>query len=880
MSHPFGELLKGYRQRKRGLSQERLAHMIGYDQAVLVRMSQGKKDLTGPSGRDRVVSLIEALRQENALHTLDEANKLLAAATLPPLYDGLPLERALIRVLLPSNKQDQAASALTAQRTIWRFNLPAPVASFIGRTSEIEDVVHMLKTARLVTLTGAGGSGKTRLALEAGQRCAETFSNGVCWMALAPVRHADDVLPAFAQLLRIHEVQGTPLIELVKQFLANKSLLLLLDNFEHVLDSAPLVTEILMAAPNVSVLATSREPLRLSGEQVYAVEPLALESAVELFVQRARALAPRFQLTDQVEPTVRDICRRMDCLPLAIELAATRVQQMSPEALLAAINQQRGLGLLTDAPRDAPSRHRTLHNTIAWSYGLLSQDEQRLLRTLGVFVGGAEIEQIAFIGDWQLEDEQMSLHADLQSLVDKSLARAVAQADGTVRYLLLELIREFALAQAELSGEMALMQRSHAQGYLGLAREGMWAIRSHQQLYWHERFERDYPNFREALTWSFGEYGDVLLGCQLVEALTYFWFVATRYMSEMRAWIVRAYAVQPSVVPPSLRAGVCACLIMNGYVFPFAEWIVAGREALMNFSEINDVRGIAIAKYGIGSGLLGVNPHDEEGLSTLNKCLSLCRDEDNAWLRSHALQALVLHCMDTGDMPRAESVNYEMVEACRKAGNIVEESVALWQFGDLLTRMQRFDEANEHLHEATRLARQMDSPQDIVRAQCLLASNMRAMGDLESAIQVIEACITLAHDQLPLSDLVQPLIVRSKVEAELGHYKNAEALRGEAMQIMRQLDWPARAYLELLSSCAVAATLQGNMASAVRLWGVADVSWSNTMTTHLPQDTWEYAPYLAKTRAALGEAAYEAAYAEGRAMPLEQAIEYALQSQA
>ena len=327
MSHPFGELLKGYRQRKRGLSQERLAHMIGYDQAVLVRMSQGKKDLTGPSGRDRVVSLIEALRQENALHTLDEANKLLAAASLPPLYDGLPLERAILR-----------------------FSLPVPVASFIGRSTEVEEVTEMLKTARLVTLTGVGGSGKTRLALEAGRRCAETFSNGVCWMALAPVRHADDVLPALAQLLRIHEAPGTPLIESVKQFLANKSLLLLLDNFEHVLDSAPLVTEILMAAPNVSVLATSREPLRLSGEQVYGVEPLPLDSAVELFVQRARSLAPRFQLTSQIVPVVRDICRRMDCLPLAIELAAARVQQMSPEALLEEMYKQRGLDLLTDAP--------------------------------------------------------------------------------------------------------------------------------------------------------------------------------------------------------------------------------------------------------------------------------------------------------------------------------------------------------------------------------------------------------------------------------------------------------------------------------------------------------------------------------------------------
>ncbi len=881
MSHPFGELLKGYRQRKRGLSQERLAHMIGYDQAVLVRMSQGKKDLTGPSGRDRVVSLIEALRQENALHTLDEANKLLAAANLPPLYDGLPLERALIRALLPSNNQDQAASALAAQRAILRFSLPALVASFIGRTSEVEEVTHMLKTARLVTLTGAGGSGKTRLALEAGQRCAEAFANGACWMALAPVRHADDVLPAIAQLLRIHEASGIPLIESVKQFLTNKSLLLLLDNFEHVLDSAPLVTEILMAAPNVRVLATSREPLRLSGEQVYAVEPLALDNAVELFVQRARSLVPRFQLTDQTAPVVRDICRRMDCLPLAIELAAVRVQQMSPEALLAAMNQQRGLGLLTESPRDAPSRHRTLHNTIAWSYGLLSQDEQRVLCMLGVFVGGVEIAQIASLGDWTSEAERTSLSANLQSLVDKNLVRAVVQPDNATRYLLLELIREFALGQADLSEERAVMQRLHAQAYLGLAREGMWAIRSHQQIFWHERYERDYPNFRAALTWSFGEHGDVGIGCQLVEALTYFWFVATRYMDETRTWTNKARAAKKPDMPAEVQGGVCLSVIINGHLWTFAEWVEAGREALVHYAVTQDVHGIALAKYGIGAGLLGINPNDEEGLRVLNECLALCRESGNEWNESHALHVLAVYAMDMGDLAQAEKLHREMAAIRRRIGNVVEVSVGLWQLAGVLMRTRRFEEANDYLRESVVLAHQVDSPQDVLIAQCQLGDNLRALGDLNSAINILEACVALARNRLPAGDLVNPLELLSKAESERGNHAYAQTLLSEAVQTMRLLNRPSGAYLGIAKTLSLLALARGDAGGFVRLRGANDAhretDYRSILLTKV-QDQDEL--HIAKARAALGDAAYEAAYAEGCAMPLDQAIEYALQSQA
>lgn len=593
MSHPFGELLKQYRRRKPGLTQQRLAHRIGYDEAVLVRMSQGKKDLMGPSGRDRVVRLIETLHDEGVLHTLDEANALLATAQLPPLYGGIPIEHALIQILVPG--VESALSVSTG------YSLPSPASSFIGREDELTTIAHIMQSARLVTLTGSGGTGKTRLALEVGSKQSNAFTHGACFIGLAPVRQADDVIPAIAKSLDVHESPGTPLLDSVKRSLANKSALLLLDNFEHVLDSAMTVSELLMAAPKLKVLVTSREPLRLSGEHLYVVEPLVLLSAVELFVQRAQSVKPSFNINGNMSSIVIDICRRMDCLPLAIELAAARVRQFSPAALLANLNARGSLGVLTDAPRDAPSRHRTLRNTIAWSYDLLSHDEQRMLRVLGVFVGGAEVDQIALVINGGLEDEltsdKLALSAHLQSLVDKNLVRVVEQSDGTSRYFLLELIREFVLEQLQIRGDLNATRRSHAQAFLKLALASQLAIRSHAQLKWNERLERDYPNFREALTWSFDENGSALIGCQLVEGLTYFWFTATRYLAETRAWIMKARAVSKDNLPPSVLGDVCASVIINSHVWSFVDCVEAGREALVHYGVTQDLQGITVAKY-------------------------------------------------------------------------------------------------------------------------------------------------------------------------------------------------------------------------------------------------------------------------------------------
>lgn len=871
MSHPFGELLKQYRRRKPGFSQERLAHRIGYDEAVLVRMSQGKKDLTGPSGRDRVVRLIEVLHDEGTLHTLDEANALLAAAQLPPLYAGIPIERVLLQTLRPAVTPTSFTPTQPLHSAI-HYALPAPVSSFVGRDHEIVDIAQLLQSSRLITLTGSGGSGKTRLALEAGAKQVRAFTHGACFVALAPVRRAEDIVPAIANALDVRESPETPILDSVKRFLANKSLLLVLDNFEHVLDGATAVSELLMAAPNVKVLATSREPLRLSGEQVFIVEPLDVPSAVELFAQRARAVQLGFRV-DGDAPHVADICRRMDCLPLAIELAAARMREFTPAGLLANLGQRDSLGVLTDAPRDVPSRHRTLRSAIAWSYDLLNKEEQRVLRTLGVFVGGGEVDQIASV----TASARKAAEGTLETLADKSLIRSIAQPDGTSRYLVLELIREFTWEQLQAEGELDGARRAHAGAFLGLAREGMWEIRSHAQLVWHERFERDYPNFRAALTWSFDEGGSELIGCQLVEALTYFWFIATRYLAETKTWTERALAARKPEMPPEVLGGLSASVIINGHLWPFEEWVKEGREALVHYNAVQNARGIAISKYGLAAGLLGLNPHDEEGMRVLNECLSLCRETGNEWTESHALHTLGIYAIDMNDLAQAESLHREMVAIRRRLGNVIEISIGLWQLGGVLMRTRRFEEANDYLRESAALAQQVDSPQDVLHANSQLGDNLLAMGDVAGAINALEGCVALARNRLPAGDLINPLGLLAKAESARGNHAYAHTLIGEAVQIMHSLNRPGGAYLGLLETMAVLALARGDAGCYARLRGSHDAHQDakvrSILTTKVEESDM---PHIAKARAALGDDAYEAAYAEGRALSLKQAIEFAL----
>jgi predicted ATPase len=452
MSHPFGNLLLQFRARKPGLSQTRLAHLAGYDPAVLARMCAGKKDLTGPTGRDRVVRVIEVLHEEGALATLDEANTLLAAGDMPPLYDGLPVEAALIRSLRVSDGAAAHKMPTTrATKSAPRHNLPAQLTSFIGREREITQVAEVLTQARLVTLTGAGGVGKTRLAIEAATRVVERFADGAWFVDLAPLADplADPALvpQAVGVALGAREEPGRPMLATLVDHLRDRELLLLLDNCEHLIEAvAQLCDALLRDCHAVRILATSRQRLGITGEGTWRVPmlqtpqapeahghgPMGLAElahieAVRLFVERATLASPAFTLTAHTAGAVCQIVTRLDGMPLAIELAAARITMLSVEDVAARLDDR--FRLLTGGSRTALPRQQTLRGAIDWSYDLLTEPERILFRRLAVFAGGWTLAAAEAVcaGEGIEPGDVLDV---LAHLVDQSLVIAVTSAAG------------------------------------------------------------------------------------------------------------------------------------------------------------------------------------------------------------------------------------------------------------------------------------------------------------------------------------------------------------------------------------------------------------------------------------------------------------------
>jgi non-specific serine/threonine protein kinase len=459
MSHPFGDLLSQYLHRKHALSQSKLAEGILQDPSIITKMCKGQR-LTGSGARTRVLAIVDWLRAQAAIETTAEANALLAAAGMAPLRADAPGEHALLQHLQPQRPPTHSPASPSSSVTVPRTNVPAALTSFIGRTHELGDVAQCIATRRLVTLTGAGGVGKTRLATEAAIQLVQggpagAFADGVWLVELAELSQPALVAQALARLFKLPDPMGQTPLELLQEYLADKHLLLILDNCEHLVEACATVVEhLLHHCWRLHVLATSREELRIAGETIYPVLPLALpdpleddpaqllaSAAAQLFLERIGAGHVRQQAYQEDAAAIARICRQLDGIPLALELAAPLTHSMSLIEIAAQLQDQ--LAVLSNTYRNAIPRHQTMQSALAWSYRLLASTEQQLLARVSVFAGGWTLEAALAVCD---DTPKAQILLSLQQLVAKSLVLA-ENLDGHGRYRLLEPVRQFARAQ-------------------------------------------------------------------------------------------------------------------------------------------------------------------------------------------------------------------------------------------------------------------------------------------------------------------------------------------------------------------------------------------------------------------------------------------------
>jgi predicted ATPase/DNA-binding CsgD family transcriptional regulator len=752
----------------------------------------------------------------------------------------------------PDGAWPEAGSAPLRGRTVGRraHNLPVQVTSLIGREREVATIKRRLLEphTHLVTLTGPGGVGKTRVALQVAAELLHEFTDGVFEVQLAPLNDATQVLSTIIRVVRIREQIGATPLSTLTHFLSVKSLLLVLDNFEHLLLSAAAVADLVAACPRLKVLVTSRAPLRVYGEQDISVAPLQVpvppwpaaelliqNDAVRLLIERSHAVNSDFHVTDQTAPTLAEICVHLDGLPLAIELAAAHTKLLPPEAILARLKHR--LNVLVDGPRDKPPRQQTLRRTLEWSYDLLDAGSQVQFRQLAVFAGGFTLEAAKAV--WGIDEvcigEKDDVLNGLSVLVDQSLLRQEAGVFGEPRFGMLETVREYALEQLEAHEEDDAARRRHADYFVALGEQAMPELNAGpEHARWLARLALERDNLRTAMRWCI-EAGLVDDGLQLAGAVWRFWLLEGTH-SEREEWLQAIVGLASGGASPALRARA-----LNG------AGPLAIRQGDLKLAQTLLDRGLAIAR----------ELHDLHGIAF---CL-------------HNLGALAVR---RADFAKAWTLLDEAAATWRNAGDRRREVITLNMLAGHVAEQGDYAGARARYAGCVAAYMELGDETGVANAQALFGLMAFLDGDVAEAQTLCESSLELARKVGHRATIAWNCLDLALVRLHMQEYRAALQLCAESLLLRDNGDQAQERVAAALGMLAGIATATGQSERALRLFAASEqcLRASNTMFpffVRIVRERWE-----TQASRLVGKDAAASAMSWGRSLSPEEAVAYAL----
>jgi predicted ATPase/DNA-binding CsgD family transcriptional regulator len=772
----------------------------------------------------------------------------------------------------------------TALSHPWLASFPVPLTALLGREQEVRAIGDLLARSevRLLTITGTGGVGKTRLALEVAGVVRSDFADGVCFVPLAPVSDPARVIVAIAQALGLWESAALPLEEQVSVVLHNRHLLLLLDNFEQVVEAAPQLASLLASCPGLRLLVTSRAALHLSGEHEFPVTPLALPdltqlpspeslsqlASVQLFLVRTQAIQPAFHMTPANARAVAEICVQLDGLPLAIELAAARSKLLPPQALLVRLTHR--LEVLTGGAQDLPARQQTLRNTLQWSYDLLTEEEQRLFRWLSIFVGGCTLEAAETVrqGGQEGGERVFSVFEGVASLLDKSLVQQTEREGGEPRLVMLETLREFGLECLKRQGELQAARRAHARYFLALAEQAELHLLGPDQLPWFARLEQELDNLWAILhANTAGDAEERELAMRLGAALWVFW-VGRGHGREVRNVLKRLLAGTGVIAAPvRLKALNTLGMILWSQNDAHGLEPVAD-EALVLARRLQDQYNLSFALTLRATVLMVERRDDAEAQACLEEALNQARAQENRYLPIFPLAHLGRLSWYRQDAPRAIAWYEACLVQCRAMGEQLLMSFALIGLARAEMSQDHAARARTLLEESLMISRAFGNTWGIAQVLSLLGQLALQQRELPQAEALLKDSARLASEVGDRHNVTQSHLLLAGVAALQGDYAVAHSRYEEGLA--SALDIKHTGFIASgLKGLGCVAAAQGLSSWAALLWGTAE-PLRESRSVAIPPEIYER--MVAVVRSQLGEPAFEEARARGRTKTPAQAL--------